>query len=1435
MRPTRPTSSAQPQPLPRQAPERHRRPEAVAANLPKRLDFPSNLPVSERKDEIMAALHAHQVVIVCGETGSGKTTQLPKIALAMGRGRCNAKAGERGKLIGHTQPRRIAATSVAKRIADELQTPLGDVVGYKVRFNDRLSLGASVKLMTDGILLAETQTDPLLKNYDTIIIDEAHERSLNIDFLLGYLKQILPRRPDLKVIVTSATIDADRFAKHFADARGNPAPVLMVSGRTYPVEQRYRPFEESRDHDLNDAIAEAVDEVWVGRPAGDILIFLPGEREIRDAADHLRKHLAHSPLTRNAEVLPLFARLSQAEQDRVFDTHGAPRIVIATNVAETSLTVPGIKYVIDAGTARVKRYSYRSKVEQLLIEPVSQAAANQRAGRCGRVSDGICIRLYDEKDFASRPRFTDPEILRSSLAAVILRMKSLHLGGEGGRVEDFPFLDAPSGRAIADGIQLLQELGAMDDSQELTPLGGELARLPLDPRVGRMILEARERGALREVLIIAAALSVQDVRDRPLEAQAQADQAHAKFDDEKSEFSGYLRLWKWLHDARGGQVVKTRAEMAAQEGRGAKTQPANLAALPAAQRAALAMAAAKRAMAAAKRALAAGETGVPPPQPSPRGGGRSNHAASDLLPPPLGEGWGGGQPVHKLSNRQWESLLRQNYISIRRVREWRDIHTQLHTVVAEHKWKENTQPAGYEALHKSLLAGLLGNVGHKLEAADTPARDGGGEYLGARGIKFHRHPGAHLSKKPGRWIVAAELVETTRLYGRGIAGIEPEWLEEVGGHLLKKQLLEPHWEKKAQDVIALERATMYGLVVYSGRRKSFGHVDPRAARDIFIREALVNGEWPEDWARRLPFLQANAKTIAKVEELEHKSRRQDVLVDDELIYAFYDAQVPQGISNGRDFEKWWREASRTNPDLLRLTRDELMRHEAAGITTSAFPKMIRLGGVDCSAAYLHQPGDAKDGLTVTVPLFVLNQVSEARAEWLVPGMLKDKIQALLKSLPQRPRSRFVPLPESAARLAEVLGTPEAFGQGSLTDALLKQVRDVTSLDVKRTDFKLDMLPAHLFMNFRVVDEHGRQRGQGRNLAALKAELGGEARGAFQALAGLRAPLPSPSGRGQGEGQPTSIKSQDSEPNQPLALAGQAHAAIKPDMAAAVSTDQRHTAWTFGELPELLEIRRKGQTLVGFPALIDADDAVTIEVFDEPEVAAAKHRAGLRRLFALQLKDALKYLEKNVPDLQKMAVAYMPLGTAEELRQQIIDVALDRAFLIDPLPATEGDFKQRVDEGRARLTLIANEIARLAGTILTEYAAAARKIKDTRNAPDATKDAAEQLQRLVPKNFLAVTPWTALQHFPRYLKAIVLRLDKLRADPARDAQRMQDARAQDQRFWRLVAERKGQQDARMQELRWLLEELRVSFFAQELRTPQPVSVKRLEKVWTQVQA
>jgi ATP-dependent helicase HrpA len=1351
--------------------------------MPLKITFPESLPVSARREEIMEAMDKHQVIIVCGETGSGKTTQLPKIALALGRGKVNAvpdaNGNVRGHLIGHTQPRRIAASSVAKRIAEELNSPLGELVGYKVRFQDTLQKNASVKLMTDGILLAETQTDPLLKAYDTLIIDEAHERSLNIDFLLGYIRQILPKRPDLKVVVTSATIDADRFAKHFEGPKG-PAPVIMVSGRTYPVEMRYRPFEEKKDYDLNDAIADGVDELWNGgATGGDILIFLPGEREIREAADHLRKHLQHQPALRSAEVLPLFSRLSQAEQDRIFDGHTGRRIVLATNVAETSLTVPGIRYVIDAGTARVKRYSFRSKVEQLLVEPISQAAANQRAGRCGRVANGICIRLYDEADFASRPPFTDPEILRSSLAGVILRMKALGLGD----VVNFPFLEAPSGRAIADGYQLLAELGAVDERGNLLQMGKELSRLPLDPRVGRMIVEARERGALAEVLIIASALSVQDVRDRPLEAQQQADQQHAKFDDEKSEFTGYLRLWKWLMDARGGKVVaKTRAEMAAQNKPVAKPTARNQAFLPVSQRSSGA-----QVEGTVQERLALFNPA-------------DNQAADEA--------------THKLSNRQWEQLLRQNFINIRRVREWRDIHSQLLTVLKEHKWLINNEAAGYDAVHLSMLSGLLGNIGYKGEESDA--------YLGARGIKFHPHPGAHLNKKPGRWIVAAELVETSRLYGRGIAAIEPQWLEEVGAHLLKKQLLDPHWSKKQADVVAQERATLYGLVVYNGRSVSYGRVDPDEARRMFIRQALVEGQWDTQWH----FLPSNQKMVRKIEDLEHKSRRQDVLVDDELIYAFYEQHIPNGIYSGATFDKWFRTASKGQAELLRLSKDELMRHEAAGITTDNFPKLIKLGGVDCTAAYLHSPGDARDGVTVTVPLFVLNQVSEERAEWLVPGMLKDKIQALLKSLPQRPRSRFVPLPESAARLAELFTQSERWAKGGLIDVLLKQVRDETSLDVKRADFKLDMLSPHLFMNFRVIDEHGRQLGQSRNLAALKAEWGAKARGAFQALASLKLD----------EATQLAEKSQS---NQPPAQSGKAPVAPKSEKAAAKAApaqkaEQRYTAWNFGELPELMEISKGSTTLIGFPALIDHGTEVGIEVFDEPEVAAAKHRVGLRRLFALQIKDALKYLEKNIPDLQKMAVAYMPLGTQEELRAQIIDVAIDRAFLQDPLPANEVDFKQRVQDGRGRLTLIANEVARMAGVILTEYAAAARKIKDTKNAPEATKDAGEQLQKLMPKNFIAVAPWAQLGHYARYLKAITIRLDKYRADPARDAAKLKELQPLEQRYWRLVAERKGQVDARMQEYRWMLEELRVSFFAQELRTPYPVSAKRLDKVWAQLQ-
>jgi ATP-dependent helicase HrpA len=1282
------------------------------------ITYPESLPVSSRRDEIARAIRDHQVVIVCGETGSGKTTQLPKICLELGRG---LGAGGTG-LIGHTQPRRIAASSVAKRIAEELNSPLGDVVGYKVRFQDRLQPGSSVKLMTDGILLAETERDPLLRGYDTLIIDEAHERSLNIDFLLGYLKQLLPKRPDLKVIVTSATIDAERFANHFAGRQG-PAPVIMVSGRLFPVEQRWRPYEESREFDLDNAIAEAVDELWRSAP-GDILVFLPGEREIREAADHLRRHLLqHAKGGPQPEVLPLFARLSQQEQDRVFEAGNGRRIVLATNVAETSLTVPGIRYVIDAGTARVKRYSWRNKVEQLQIEAISQAAASQRAGRCGRVANGVCIRLYGEDDFKGRPRFTDPEILRSSLAGVILRMKALRLGA----VESFPFVEPPPGKAIADGYALLAELGAVDDDNELTPIGVELSRLPLDPRVGRMILEARKHQALSEVLVIAAALSGQDVRDRPQDRAQLADERHKPFDDERSEFMGTLKLWKWIEEGRGTH-------------------------------------------------------------------GHANQRDAKV-------------DSHKLTNRQQEQRLRDAFISPRRVREWRDIHSQLLTVVAEHGWRLNEAPATYEQVHLSLLAGLLGNIGCKSDDEDW--------YLGARGIKFWRHPGVNLSKKPGRWIVAAELVETTRLFGRGMAAIEPQWIPPLAGHLLKTQLLEPHWEKKAAEVVALERATLYGIVIYNNRKVNYGRIDPVAAREIFIREALVGDEWET----RLPFLAHNRKLIAQVQELEHKARRQDVLVDDELIHAFYDQQLPKDVCSGAGLERWYREESKKQPQLLQLTREELMRHEAAGITTDSFPKTIRLGGIDCTATYLHEPGDAKDGVTVTVPIYALNQVNDERCEWLVPGMLHAKVLALCKTLHQRPRSRLVPLPDYAAEFCEL----STFGQGSLMDVLLKAVRERTQIAVQRNDFKLEQLSPHLFMNFRVVDEHGRQLGMGRDLAHLKAELGGLARTAFQALAVLKkaaAPAAASSA-------PTA-----SAPAAAPASRGVTAAVAAPPPAPAAAA--KHTTWAFGELPELMEVRRGAQTLIGFPALIDKGQHVEIEVFDEPEAAATQHRAGLRRLVALQIKEPLKYLEKNIPGLTAMGGAYMGLGTLEELRQQIIDLAVDRAFLADPLPADERSFNARVAEGRTRLNLIAAEVARQAGVVLAEHAAAQRKLKDSKPPREVADDIGGQLQRLVGKRFLMDTDWAALQHLPRYLKAVVLRLDKLRADPARDAARLAELRPLQQRWQRKLADLRGAPHARLDEYRWLLEELRVSLFAQELRTPQPVSVKRLDKAWSQIE-
>jgi ATP-dependent helicase HrpA len=1315
------------EPKPRLTPEEQaaREAERNFRNPLPPITFPEDLPVSGRRHEIAEALQNNQVIIVSGETGSGKTTQLPKICLELGR-------GQKG-LIGHTQPRRIAASSTAKRIAVELGSPLGEHVGFKVRFADTLQKGAYVKLMTDGILLTETQSDPLLKGYDTIIIDEAHERSLNIDFLLGYLKQLLPRRPDLKIIITSATIDADRFARHFGTPE-KPAPVIEVSGRLYKVEVRYRPIESDlpaganaaaianaegkgartaaarEKRDLMDAVVDGVDEVArIG--SGDILVFLPGEREIRDTAEALRKH--HPP---HVEILPLFARLSAEEQERVFKPTNARRIVLSTNVAETSLTVPGIRYVVDAGLARVKRYSYRNKVEQLQIEPIAQSAANQRAGRCGRVADGVCIRLYDEQDFLQRPKFTEPEILRSSLASVILRMKTLHLAD----VETFPFIEPPLARAIADGYQLLQELGAVDEYNQITSLGHKLAKLPLDPRVGRMILAALDNVCLNEVLIIASALSVQDPRDRPMEHQQAADEAHKKFADEKSEFLSYIKIWKWFENAI----------------------------------------------------------------------------------------------EHKKTNRQLQDNCRTNFLSQLRLREWRDVHSQLLTIVKEQGWRLNEAPATYDNLHMALLTGLLGNVGFKME--DDPG------FLGARGIKFNIWPGSSLSKKPGKWIMAAELVDTTRLYARCIAQIQPEWLEKVGGHLLKKSWGEPRWEKRSAQVTASERATLYGLVVYSQRRINYGVFNPSEAREIFIRDALVGG----DYETRAPFFAHNHKLIKEIENLEHKSRRQDVLVDDELIAAFYDKLLPADVVNGAGFEKWHKDVTAQEPKLLFLNRDELMRHEAAGVTTDLFPKKMNVSGLELALTYHFEPGSVRDGVTLAVPLYALNQLSRERCEWLVPGMLKEKVHLLLKSLPQKLRRHCVPLPDYAAKFCERVEEKHAFGRGELIDAIIADIRAQITVTPLTTDFKPETLPAHHFMNFKVIDEHGRQLDMGRNLATLQAEYGTQARESFQKMAEASGPQSTVAARAV-------VPSKAVAPANAGRSAAAAHnppAAAKADAPTSNITLTNLTSWTFGELPELLEIAQGKLTLIGFPALVDKGTHCDLEVFDDPTVAARTHRVGLRRLFALQMKDQIKFIEKSIPNLQQMGMQFMSMGTQEELREQIINKALDIACLQDPLPIDAASFAKRKDEGKSRLVLLVNEIARLLSQVLTEFHGLPKRLQGL--SQQAAQDMQQQLQGLVHKRFLQENEYSQLAHFPRYLKAMNVRIEKLRGDPARDTKLMAEWQQAAAAYLRANREKSAGKntDPKMVEFRWMLEELRVSLFAQELRTPMPVSAKRLQKVW-----
>ena len=1236
------------------------------------------LPVSARGEEVARAIRENRVVIVCGETGSGKTTQLPKIAMMAGR-------GEHG-MIAHTQPRRIAASSIAKRIAEELKTNPGDVVGYKVRFTDTTSPGATIKLMTDGILLAETQTDPLLRAYDTIIIDEAHERSINIDFLLGYLKRLLLKRRDLKVIVTSATIDAQRFAEHFSE-NGRPAPVLTISGRTYPVEIRYRPLEdadEADDKTLLAAVDNAVSELEAsGR--GDILVFLPGEREIREAADYLRKGRPAS-----TEILPLFARLSAADQERVFRPSGARRIVLSTNVAETSVTVPGIRYVVDTGLARVKRYSYRNKVEQLLIEPVSQASANQRAGRCGRVANGICIRLYDENDFNRRPAFTDPEIMRSNLAAVILRAMALRLGD----VREFPFVQAPPPRAIADGYAILQELTAVTEAGELTNVGRELARLPVDPRLARMLLAGSVEGSLEELLIICSGLSVQDPRERPIEAQQAADEAHKRLADEKSDFLSYVKLWRWY-------------EKASEE---------------------------------------------------------------------------------KESNRRFEAEMKKRFLSPRRMREWRDVWRQLVQLTDELGWRRNTAAATFEEVHRALLSGLLGNIGSKAVESDFRAPP----YLGARGIKFWIWPGSMRAKKAGRWILAAEIVETSRLFARCVADIEPEWIEAAAGRLLKKSWTEPHWEKSRGEVAAFERGTLYGLTIYQQRRVSFAPHDPKLAREIFIREALV----AEDWDGRADFFTHNRRLVNEIRELEHKTRRPDVLVDDQLIFDFYDERIPAEVCGTASLKKWLSFAEAEDPKCLFMTREALMRHEASGVTNRYFPKTMEMAGISMALGYHFEPGSPRDGLTLSVPLYALNQLDPVRAEWLVPGMIKEKAQVYLKSLPQKIRRNCVPIADYASkfflRTAEGSAQPLPFGE-----ALAKDIRENLGVPCQVSDFKTEQLPQHLIMNFKVLDEHGRQLAMGRNLAQLRAELGEAAQETFRSVA-------------------------------------------QEDAAVAKDLEEGITDWTFGELPELMEISRKGQTLIGHPALVDRGQDCAIDVFDDPQEAAREHRKGLLRLFRLALREQVRFVERSLRDLGRVQMqAQMVPGlsklfeNADTLAAEVVDCALEATALAEPRPFDEASFRARREDVKGRLTLVAGEVARLLTEIVTESASIPGKLKRLSEAKALAADVQNQLQDLFRPGFLTSVPLSQLSHYPRYLKAVQYRLDRYRDDPARDESRRQDIERLTVPLLRARAARRGQPDVRLDEFGWMLQELRVSLFAQQLRTPMPVSVKRLERVWTAI--
>ncbi len=1250
--------------------------------------YPEQLPVSQKKDAIAEAIRDHQVVIVAGETGSGKTTQIPKICMELGR-------GVRG-MIGHTQPRRIAARTVAERVAEELDTPLGEAVGWKVRFTDQVDPEATfVKLMTDGILLAEIQTDRDLRAYDTIIIDEAHERSLNIDFLLGYLAQLLPKRPDLKVVITSATIDPERFSRHFDDA-----PIIEVSGRTYPVEVRYRPLLEENPDEADDAdrdqitaITDAVEELMAEGP-GDILVFLSGEREIRDTADALNKKRY-----RSTEVLPLYARLSHAEQHRVFQQHGGRRIVLATNVAETSLTVPGIKYVIDPGFARISRYSHRTKVQRLPIEPVSQASANQRKGRCGRTSDGICIRLYSEDDFLSRPEFTDAEILRTNLASVILQMTAAGLG----EIEKFPFIDPPDHCNIRDGVQLLHELGALDPAQKdprkrLTQTGRKLAQLPVDPRLARMVLEADRNGCVREVMVIAAALSIQDPRERPADKQAQADQQHARFRDETSDFLAFLNLWRYIREQ--------------QKERGSSS---------------------------------------------------------------------------------FRRMCKQEYLNFLRIREWQDIYAQLRTVAKQMGIHLNEQDAPADRVHVSLLAGLLSHIGMKdvKESKDSGQgggrRDGGrNEYLGARNAKFAVFPGSALFKKPPRFVMSAELVETSRLWARVNAKIEPEWVEPLAEHLLKRTYSEPHWEKDQAAVMAYEKVTLYGVPIVAQRKVNYGRIDAELSRELFIRNALVEG----DWRTHHKFFADNRKLLTEVEELEHRARRRDILVDDETLFDFYDQRIPDHVVSGAHFDSWWKHKRREQPDFLDFEREMLIRESADAVTKADYPDTWRQGPLKFRVTYQFEPGADADGVTVHIPLQVLNQVTDEGFDWQIPGLREEVVTELIRSLPKPIRRNYVPAPNYAKAFLE-RAVPL---QEPLTVTMARELKRMVGVPFEAEDFDWSRVPDHLKVTFRIVDERRRTLAEDKDLEALKLTLRPKARKALSQAAAATA------------------QRQGGESLERKGL----------------------TDWTIGSLTRVFETRRAGQPVKAYPALVDDGDSVSVRLFDSEAEQAEAMWKGTRRLILLGIPvNPAKFASEKLTNPQKLALSANPHGSVQALFDDCAMAAADKLIADFGGPVwDEESYRKLFDKVRAEIVDTTVRAVGQVQQVLAAWQACERRLKGVRSPAllPNLQDVRTQLDGLVKPGFVTEAGLRRMPDLMRYLVAADRRLQQMPTNVQRDTTRMAKVHEmRDEYAWLLEQMPQGRPvPQQVRDIRWMIEELRVSYFAHALGTAYPVSDKRIVK-------